>query len=124
MDRYILVVDDDPDIRDLLEQTLTMEGFAVRTAAHGRDALTCMAQAPPAAILLDLNMPVMDGWQLLQELRARDVAVPVVFMSAGQPVRDEAAHYQVDGYLAKPFELDDVVRVVRHATSADTAGRD
>jgi CheY-like chemotaxis protein len=119
MEHYILVVDDDPGILDCIEQTLALEGYAVRTAAHGEAALACIAAAPPAVILTDLAMPVMDGWQLLQALRAQGVAAPIVFMSAGTRVAEEADRHAADGYIAKPFELDELVRVVQRTATVD-----
>jgi CheY-like chemotaxis protein len=81
----ILVVDDDPDARDSLAELLELEGYAVRTAATGREALeSCTTDGVPDLILLDLEMPVMDGWQFSREARrSRHLAkVPMVVTSA------------------------------------------
>jgi CheY-like chemotaxis protein len=83
----VLVVDDDFDLRQTLEQILGDEGYFVETAANGREALAHLRQSgAPRVLVLDLMMPVMDGWQLLDELK-RDPAlsaIPVVVISAGK----------------------------------------
>src|SRR5262249_32497463 len=70
----ILVVDDDRAIRDMLRQALELEGHTVETAGDGAQALTAIERAPPALVLLDMRMPVLDGWGVVQELRARAIA--------------------------------------------------
>ena len=66
----------------------------------------------PALILLDLNMPVMSGWELHEELRSRQISVPVVYMTAAQRARSEAESHGAQGYLAKPFDLTDVLDAI------------
>jgi two-component system response regulator PrrA len=116
MSQQILVVDDDPHIRSVILDVLADEGFVVASAADGRDALAQIAAAAPALVLLDLQMPVLSGWDVLRALRASQARVPVVLMSAGVRVREEAARLQAAGYLAKPFALDDLVAVVERYT--------
>jgi CheY-like chemotaxis protein len=108
----ILVVDDEPGIRMVLSMALEDDGFTVETASNGREAMDHIAQRRPSLVLLDLQMPVMTGWEVLNELRDTSVDVPVVFMSAGYRVKDEAKRCGVAGYLAKPFELDALMDVV------------
>lgn len=91
---------------------LEAEGYRVAVAAHGADALRSLALERPAVILLDLNMPVMDGWELLRRLRASGVAIPVVFMTAGRAAHVEAERAGADGYLPKPFDIDMLYDVV------------
>lgn len=112
MARHILVVDDDPGIRGMIATVLQYEGYSVETAANGRDALVRIDARRPHLIFLDLQMPVMTGQQLLAQLREANTGIPVVFMSAGYRVRLEAERCGADGYLAKPFELDDVLTTV------------
>jgi DNA-binding response OmpR family regulator len=109
---HILVVDDDDHIRDLLATVLAGEGYRVATATNGREALQHIVENKPRLVLLDLQMPLMTGQELLAELRAAETGVPVVFMSAGYRVRAEAARLGADGYLAKPFDLDAVFAAV------------
>src|SRR5688572_26345960 len=81
----VLVVEDDPDLREMMEQVLHLEGFAPLTAPNGREALTLLGSgAPVKVILLDLMMPIMDGWEFrrLQQADPRLAAIPIVVMSA------------------------------------------
>jgi two-component system chemotaxis response regulator CheY len=108
---YILVVDDDPGIRAFVQLTLQGEGYNVATAANGREALSRVAQRTPDVVFLDLAMPVMTGWQFHDCLRASGIMSPVVYMSAGYAAAEEAARHGAEGHLAKPFELEDLLRV-------------
>ena len=118
MSHHVLVVDDDPGIRDIVEAILNEEGFSVATAANGREALDHITEDRPALVLLDLQMPVMTGWELLTHLRDARVQVPIVFMTAGFRAKTEAERHQVDGYIGKPFALDELVAVVERFASA------
>jgi CheY-like chemotaxis protein len=108
----ILVVDDDPDIRTFVHMILEEEGYAVQGAGDGREALARVQQQRPSLILLDLNMPVMSGWELHEELRTHQVGVPVVYMSAAQRACGEAEQHGAQGYLAKPFGLGELLNTV------------
>ncbi len=108
----ILVVDDEPDIRQMLCSLLELEGYACRMARDGREALNLIQMERPSLILLDLNMPVMTGWELHDALRADGDDIPVVYMSAAYRVSQEAAARGAVGCLPKPFDLDDVLRTV------------
>jgi CheY-like chemotaxis protein len=112
MPHQVLVVDDDPGIRQVIELVLRDEGFEVRTAANGRQALDRIAEHRPALVLLDLQMPVMTGWEVLTELRNANVTVPVVFMTAGYRAKTEAERHHADGYVAKPFDLTEILDTV------------
>lgn len=104
--RHILVVDDDPDIRTLIAAALEAEGYSVVTTSNGEEALDRIATNQPRLALLDLQMPLLTGWEVLAALREAGSALPVVFMSAGARARAEATRQQVAGYLPKPFALD------------------
>ncbi|MDP8923781.1 MAG: response regulator [Chloroflexota bacterium] len=105
--KTVLVVDDDPDVRSMVSLVLADEGYGVVEAGNGRDALEAVRRAAPDTILLDLQMPVMDGWAFVRECRAdrRCDGVPIVVMSAGQRV-GEAVKLGASDFLAKPFDLD------------------
>ena len=103
----VLVVDDEPSVRQSLERALALEGFSVETAAGGREALDAVARRPPAVIVLDVTMPDLDGVSVVKRLRALGVDVPVCILSARDEVDDRVAGLQAgaDDYLVKPFAL-------------------
>jgi DNA-binding response OmpR family regulator len=117
-ERAVLVVDDDPGVRGFVAMVLRAEGYRVLTAADGVEALEWIARQRPDRVLLDLAMPVMDGWQVLHTLRERRVNVPLVFMSAGYNARVEAERHGADGYLGKPFTRAELLAVVARFVSA------
>ncbi len=112
MPRRVLVVDDDFSIRELIAMVLADEGYEVLTAADGAEALTLVGRRPPDLVLLDLNMPVLDGWQTQARLRVEAPRLPVVIMTAGNRARQEAEQHAAAGYLAKPFDVDDLCATV------------
>lgn len=122
----ILVVEDDPDLLALVEMILSDAGYRVRTAAEGRSALARVAEEMPALIFLDMRMPVMSGWEFAREFRARHGrAAPVVVVTAAENARERAEEIGADGWLAKPFEIDDVLRAAeRHAGRPDVDSAD
>lgn len=101
----ILVVDDDPSIREVVTDFLDGEGYAVVTAANGAEALDMVERTAPAVILLDMRMPVLDGWGFAHALRERDLQPPVLVMTAAQDAHRWAQEIGAAGYIAKPFEL-------------------
>jgi two-component system, response regulator, stage 0 sporulation protein F len=110
---YILVVDDDADFRDGLRLALEMKGYQVEEAANGKEALDRIEQKPPLLVLLDLQMPVMNGRELLQKLRgAPDTKeIPVVIIS-GFGFEWEAELMGAQGYIGKPFEPEELERTI------------
>jgi CheY-like chemotaxis protein len=113
---YILIVEDDFDIREALTQILEEEGYVVRGAANGREALDVANEgAAPKLILLDLMMPVMNGWQFrAEQLKDPKLAsVPVLVISADPQVHPKAASLGVAGVLKKPIALDDLLQAVK-----------
>jgi DNA-binding response OmpR family regulator len=122
------VVDDEPEIRTLLERALTARGFTVETAPDGEEGLARIASRPPALVLLDAMLPRIHGFEVARRLRAdaRTRDVPVVMMTAvyrgwrfAQDARDA---YGAQDYIEKPFRLDDVVRRIESVLEA-TANR-
>ena len=110
---YILVVDDDMDFREGLRAALEMKGYQVEEAANGRDALEQIEKKPPLLVLLDLQMPVMNGRELLQKLRAAPETkdVPGVIIS-GFGFEWEAELMGAQGYVGKPFEPEELERTI------------
>ena len=107
----ILVVDDDGAIRSSLERALRLEGFAVRLADDGDVALKACAARPPAAIVLDVAMPRVNGHVVAARLRADGDDVPILILSARDEVEDRVAGLQAgaDDYLVKPFAMQELV---------------
>src|SRR5260370_38482867 len=104
--RLVLVVDDDPDILQTLALCLSTEGYRVLTASNGQEALELLKENKPHALLLDLMMPVMDGWQFVADLDARGCRrTPLLIPSAAHPVQGHAPKLPADASLAKPFHL-------------------
>jgi CheY-like chemotaxis protein len=108
----VLVVDDDPAIRDAVRDVLEAAGMRVATAQDGADALEQVLAEAPRLVLLDMRMPVMDGWRFAQALRERDLALPVVVMTAAADARRWAEEIGAQGFVAKPFAVSDLVSTV------------
>jgi CheY-like chemotaxis protein len=110
----VMIVEDDHDTREMLERFLQLEGFEVRTAANGAAALEVLRSgAPPCVILLDLMMPVMNGWQF-REAQARDPEfgkVPVIVVTAAGP-QTGIPSIQADGWLSKPVDLEQLLATI------------
>jgi DNA-binding response OmpR family regulator len=111
------VVDDDPDLVEVVLLALADAGYATRSAFNGKKALEAVAERVPALVLLDMLMPVMDGWQFARELRAQvGRSVPVVVVTAAEHASARGAEIDADDVIAKPFDLDELLRIVsRHA---------
>jgi len=119
----VLVVEDDPDLLALMELVLSQAGHRVRTAAEGGAALARIAEELPGLIFLDMRMPGMNGWEFAREFRARHGrACPIVVVTAAENARERAEEIGADGWLAKPFDLEDVLRVAaRHLGGGPSA---
>jgi CheY-like chemotaxis protein len=106
----ILVVDDDPDIRETFETLLDMEGYRVRTAGDGRAALEALEKEPARLVLLDLMMPVMNGLETLARIRGspRLSSIPVIVITAfGRMAKElEAKRLEAQGFFEKPCDFD------------------
>ena len=124
MSRHLLIVDDSPQITDLLKQYLNGQGFLVATAQDGAEALGCVAQQPPDLILLDVMMPGMDGFEFMRRLRPRH-EIPVIFLTARREEMDLLTGFGLgaDDYLHKPFSMGElmarVTAVLRRTGLAD-----
>ncbi len=113
MTQGVLVVEDDLDLLGLVEMLLQDAGHRVRTAAHGLQALERTAEEMPGLVLLDMRMPIMNGWEFAREFRARHGrACPIVVVTAAENAQLRAREVEADAWLAKPFDLDDVLRMV------------
>jgi CheY-like chemotaxis protein len=108
----VLVVDDDLAIRETVRALLEDEGYAVAQAANGLEALVCLERQVPKVVLLDMRMPLMDGWEFVEELRKRQFDGAVVAMTATHDARVWAREIGAIGYLGKPFEPDELLALV------------
>ncbi len=111
----VLVVDDEPNIAELLLMALRYEGWQVRTAGTGREAIDTAKDLVPDVVVLDWMLPDVDGLEVLRRLRARDERVPVLFLTARDAVEDRIAGLTAGGddYVTKPFSLEEVVARLR-----------
>lgn len=111
----ILIVDDDPTIRSVLEALLEDEGFTPVTAANGQEAVMIVRDDPPALVLMDLMMPVMNGVEAARTLKSepQTASVPIIAMSAGFILRESIDDLLADSIISKPFDLDALIANIR-----------
>ncbi len=125
----ILLVDDDPNIRQLVSLYLKREGFEVEEAQRGDDALKAFKAAAPVLILLDIMLPGMDGWQVCREVR-KVSNIPIIMLTAKDETFDKVLGLELgaDDYIAKPFEPKELVArikaVIRRYQSADAPDKE
>ncbi|MDT0305534.1 response regulator transcription factor [Streptomyces sp. DSM 44917] len=126
----VLIVDDEPAVREALRRSLAFEGYATRTAVDGVDALAAVEGYAPDVVLLDVLMPRMDGLTTARRLRAQGERVPILMLTARDTVGDRVTGLDAgaDDYLVKPFELDELLARLRallrrnaYAAAADGA---
>ncbi len=119
----VLVVDDDPTVRELVSDILDLEGYDVRTATDGRDALAAVAAEHPDCMVLDLMMPDMNGFEVLSRLRSAEggVQMPVVMLTAAGGGEEpwNALTVGVDYFLSKPFDTDQLLRCLEFLLRLD-----
>lgn len=122
MSARILVVDDEPQIRRALRAGLRANGYDVELAEDGESALTSAASNPPAVVILDLEMPVVDGFEVIENLRSWS-DVPIIVLSAHAAERDKvrALDLGADDYLTKPFGMDELLARLRAALRRSAA---
>jgi CheY-like chemotaxis protein len=110
----VLIVEDDEDLRDMMAQMLTIEGFHAATAANGREALEYLhAGDKPHVILLDLMMPVMDGWEFRRQQQADPALAPVPVIVLSALDQNRAATVDAAAFLKKPLDFDRLLELVR-----------
>lgn len=111
----ILVADDDPAVRDSLRRSLAFNGYEVSTASDGQEALDLVRDSRPDLLLLDVNMPILDGLETCRRLRAAGDDLPVLMLTARVEVGDRVLGLDVgaDDYLAKPFALEELLARIR-----------
>src|SRR4051795_4561572 len=111
----ILVVDDEPAVREAVDRALRLDGYRTELAQDGRAALTALASAPPDALVLDVLMPDVDGLEVCRRLRAAGDRTPVLMLTARDAVADRVRGLDAgaDDYLVKPFALEELLARVR-----------
>ena len=114
----LLLVDDEPGLREAVKDYLTESGFGVQVASNAREGWELMQQTTPDLVISDIMMPQVDGYQFLKQLRddARFTALPVIFLTAKGMTGDRIQGYQArcDAYLSKPFDPDELVAIVEN----------
>ena len=122
MKKKILVVDDEEDILNLVRLILEDAGYQVRIETDGRDALKKLDEEKFDLILLDIMMPFLSGWEVLEAMRSRDKTrdVPVALLTARASPREDNQPYPTDycDYITKPFEPDDLLKRIRQILSS------
>jgi CheY-like chemotaxis protein len=111
--RRVLVVDDDATIRQFIQMALESSGYEVTTAEDGRQALDSVRTLPPRLILLDMRMPVMDGWAFTRAYRETPPPhAPIVVLTAARDAGESAGEVDADAFLAKPINLRELLGLV------------
>jgi two-component system OmpR family response regulator len=107
----VLVVDDEPNIRDLLSASLRFAGHQVATAANGNDAITMIAETNPDIVLLDVMLPDISGFGVTKKIRGMGIETPILFLTARDDTEDKVTGLTVGGddYVTKPFSLDEIM---------------
>jgi CheY-like chemotaxis protein len=115
--RRVLVIDDDPDLRELLSVVLKSEGYDVQTAENGAAGFSVLRTLVPDLIILDLLMPVMNGWQFREAQTAlpQYARIPIVCLSGYHAARHQAAALGMPVCVQKPFDIDELVKIVRRS---------
>ena len=122
---HLLVVDDEPNIVELLSATLRYEGFEVSVAMTGNEAVQVAERVKPDLIVLDVMLPDLDGFSVVRRLRGAGREVPVLFLTAKDAGEDKVAGLTVGGddYVTKPFSLDEVIARIRAVLRRSQQGR-
>ena len=120
----VLVVEDDPTLRRVIELMLDARGYVVDQARNGKAALDWMAELPPDVVVADLRMPLMDGHELLERMRAQPAleAIPVILLTGN--LEAAGAALGADAVLTKPFEPADLIAMIEKLTEKDAATSD
>jgi two-component system OmpR family response regulator len=120
----VLVVDDEPNIRDLLSASLRFAGHQVATAANGTDAINMITETKPDIVLLDVMLPDISGFGVTKKIRGMGIEVPILFLTARDDTEDKVTGLTVGGddYVTKPFSLDEImarISAIMRRTSKD-----
>ena len=116
-DQHILVVDDDPNILEVLQTRLESHGYAVETATGGEEALARLRKGSTDLLITDLKMPGMDGLQLVERMKTIDAGLPTIFLTAHGSIPDAVRAMKLGAYdfLVKPYSGNDLMAMIRRA---------
>lgn len=116
----VLVVDDDARLREFMRVNLELEGYTVREAASGEEALQALEDQAPQLVLLDVVMPGIDGWQMLQRMQERHGSIPVIMFSGQVDAdsADDAAKRGANGFIGKPFDPQQLIERAKQLVPA------
>jgi two-component system chemotaxis response regulator CheY len=115
----ILLVEDDDAIREVVAMLLIAEGYPVQTAPDGAEALRVMERTSPSLVVLDMNMPILDGWGFAAQAKARGFDAPILVVTATRDNAERAAtEIGAAGYLAKPFKLLELLEAIETLRAA------
>ena len=111
---FILLVDDDEDLTEMMQFQLESEGYQVKSASNGKEALRMLNKYSPDLIILDMNMPQMDGLEFFDRICDEDrcTQYPVISLTAEVTIESLFEGFNVDGYLAKPFKMEKLLKMV------------
>jgi CheY-like chemotaxis protein len=120
----VLVVEDDAAVRRLVSEVLADSGHDVTEAGDGAAALRFLdPDRPFDLVVLDMRLPLIDGWAFAEQMRARGMDIPLLVMTAGRDARRAAEDVRAVGYVGKPFDIDELERAVRTALGGGREGR-
>ena len=114
--KRVLVVDDDQDIRELLVSVLEDDGYQAKSAQNGREALDVLEHWKADVVVLDLMMPVMDGWTFADRMHEK-WDIPIVVISAATDVKRHAGRVGAAGVIPKPFEIESLLPIIARAST-------
>ena len=121
MVRNLLIVDDDPAIRKVLSTTLVLEGYDIQVAVDGEEALALVGELVPDLVILDVMMPKLNGFDVLERLRADEATskIPVILLTARSSQEDQWEGWRrgVDYYMTKPFDVEELLRFIEYVFS-------
>ena len=119
--KTILLVEDDLNQRNLYEEELIEEGYRVITASDGRTALKTIREESPDLVIMDINMPVMDGLDALSQMMEHDSHIPVIINSAYASYKDSFSSWSADAYIVKSSDLTELKQTVQKLLSRDVS---
>jgi DNA-binding response OmpR family regulator len=121
----LLIVDDDPNVLELLRVNCAAQGYAVRTAVDGADAMRVVDEVRPELVILDVMMPEMDGWEVCKVIRDKyQRSIKILMLTAKDTARDKLIGRHIlkaDDYITKPFDVDELLATVRRLLSGGAA---